>query len=696
MSEINYEFRKRMLKPHKEHLKEEGYERIAGACVSDEWEIVYPECAEEVLEYAARDMAEFLADSMEVYVRARKSKDISLELSAPSKRIVLALENEAYPVESDKPLAFRLISEKDSILVIGKTPRAIAQGVYYAEDRMRVHLGPVVEWEDQVHAPLFSPRMIHSGFGLDMFPDEHMRAIARNGITAILVFTKGVDKTPHGYLDFNNLILRASRYGLDVYAYSYMKSEVHPSEPGAAEYYEGTYGNLFKSCPGLKGVVLVGESVEFPSKDEHVCPYGWEYLRDHPEANPNHLPSPGWYPCFDYPEWIDLVKGIIRKHKQDADFVFWSYNWGYVNKEARLKLIRSLPTDISLLVTFEMFEKFEKPGNVTVSCVDYTLSFEGPGEYFRSEAEEAKKRGIPLYAMSNTGGLSWDIGVIPYEPCPDQWNRRNDNLIKAHNDWGLTGLMDSHHYGFWPSIVSELAKVAYWTPRRDYETALKELIQRDYGKQNTDTVREVFRNYSDAIRAYVSTNPDQYGPFRIGPAYPLLYKEEAILESPDYAMHSHNMICDTMYKYDLDKLHHLQYEIESLTNMEALLKKGSDAMEGVIANLSGRQKEEALDLYGVGRFMQYTARTAINTKMWYLLKLEFVRNGSCKKDIYQKMAQISDNEIENAKKTIPLVERDSRLGFEPSMEYMCDKAHLEWKIFHTRKAINAICQEANA
>lgn len=693
MSEINYAFRERMLKAHTRFLRDnDHWEKVAGTLITNDWEIVYPECDEEVLEYAARDLQEFLSVSMEVFVRAKRVRCMEEKCAQKKAKIFLCID----PLLPGNDLTHRIFSNDDEIRITGKTPRAVAQGVYFAEDRMRVHLGPVVEYMDEVRSPLFPTRMIHSGFGLDMFPDEHLRAIARNGITSILVFTKGVDKTPHGYLDFNNLIYRANRFGLDVYAYSYMKSEVHPSAPGAEAYYESTYGNLFKSCPGLKGVVLVGESVEFPSKDEHVCPYGWEYLKEHPEANPNHLPSPGWYPCSDYPEWIDLVKGIIRKHKKDADFVFWSYNWGYVNKEARLKLIRSLPTDISLLVTFEMFEKFEKSGNVTVSCVDYTLSFEGPGAYFRSEAEEAKKRGIPLYAMSNTGGLSWDIGVIPYEPCPDQWNRRNDNLVKAHDEWGLTGLMDSHHYGFWPSIISELAKIAYWTPRMDYETALRELIDRDYGEKNVETVREVFRNYSDAIRCYVSTNPDQYGPFRIGPAYPLLYKEEAILDSPEYAMHSHNMICDTMYKYDFDKLHYLQYEISSLSDMEALLKKGSDALVSVIDSLGGRQKEAALDLYGIGRFMQYTARTAVNTKMWYLLKLEFLKNGGNKKDIAEKMAGIAKNEIENAQKTIPLVERDSRLGFEPSMEYMCDKAHLEWKIFHTEKAINAIIEEVSA
>ena len=36
--------------------------------------------------------------------------------------------------------------------------------------------------------------------------------------------------------------------------------------------------------------------------------------------------------------------------------------------------------------------------------------------------------------------------------------------------------------------------------------------------------------------------------------------------------------------------------------------------------------------------------------------------------------------VKNAEDTIPLVEFDSRLGFEPSMEYMTDKAHIDWKL----------------
>ena len=39
-------------------------------------------------------------------------------------------------------------------------------------------------------------------------------------------------------------------------------------------------------------------------------------------------------------------------------------------------------------------------------------------------------------------------------------------------------------------------------------------------------------------------------------------------------------------------------------------------------------------------------------------------------------------EKENAIATIPIVEKDSRLGWEPSMDYIGDKKHIEWKLRH--------------
>ena len=39
-----------------------------------------------------------------------------------------------------------------------------------------------------------------------------------------------------------------------------------------------------------------------------------------------------------------------------------------------------------------------------------------------------------------------------------------------------------------------------------------------------------------------------------------------------------------------------------------------------------------------------------------------------------------DDEELNVRETIPLVEADSSLGWEPSMFYVADREHLEWKL----------------
>ena len=48
--------------------------------------------------------------------------------------------------------------------------------------------------------------------------------------------------------------------------------------------------------------------------------------------------------------------------------------------------------------------------------------------------------------------------------------------------------------------------------------------------------------------------------------------------------------------------------------------------------------------------------------------------------------RVVEEECENARRAIPAVEYDSRLGWEASMEYMCDREHLLWKIERTRDA----------
>ena len=682
MKELNYEFRQELSQVHKPNRRDYEKKLAQGQVAIDEsWTITLPKDCDIVLQNAAYDLKDYFSTSM----------DIKVELGHEAESKVIA-----YSIDETLPEnSYRFSVKEDKIELCGKDSRFAAQAGYFAEDLMNLEEAPFLEKQETVRTSLFNPRMVHSGVGLDMYPDSHISAIAHAGISSILVFVKGVDQTPYGYQDFNDLCRRAARLGVDVYAYSYIQSLVHPEDEGAEEFYEGTYGALFDSCPLFKGVIFVGESCEFPSKDPRTTGI-LRRLNKGPDGKPlvTGKPHPGFFPCYDYPVWLNLVKKVIRKRKPDADIVFWTYNWGSQAQDVRLELIDNLPLDITLQSTYEMFQNIEIDGVVN-RTTDYTLFFEGPGDYFKSEAKRAGERGIKMYSMTNTGGRTWDLGVIPYIPAPYQWMKRYEGMINAHYQDSLCGTMDSHHYGFYPSFISDLAKWAFHAPATDLDETLHKLAARDFDKKYADEVCRAYALFSEGIRNNISTNPDQYGPSRVGPSYPLILFDDAdfVFKSPDFAHFGKNKICFPTYDFypkitNQTLADKMEFEIKSYKKVAALYDEGAQILEGIIPNIPERKRANAIKIMNLGKFIANTAKTVVAIKEWKKRRdLLTDTHGAERNRLVDEMMQIAKEEIKNAQNTIPLVEFDSSLGYEASMEYMCDKEHLEIKIDLVKKVI---------
>jgi hypothetical protein len=166
-----------------------------------------------------------------------------------------------------------------------------------------------------------------------------------------------------------------------------------------------------------------------------------------------------------------------------------------------------------------------------------------------------------------------------------------------------------------------------------------------------------------------------------------------------------------MYPVDLDvKADQIDYEIEQNTKVESCLHQAADLLEEVLPGLTPTQKADGERMYALVRFMQHTTQTVLNVKQWHKLKwtlgyrpapaenskkpgfalCEEVFDTISKEErtqIIRKMQALAEAEMENARRTIPLVQLDSRLGFEPSMEYIGDEAHILWKLDTTKKAL---------
>ena len=683
--EQNYDFRRELLTVHEANIrKNDRKPKAEEFWFRDSARIRIAADASEVISVAAHDFCDYLSVSMGIPATVVNTGYGDVTVYLAEDFCVDLGEFAAYR-------GFRIETSACGIDIFAHDDRGAGQALFYLEDLMTFAHAPVVPYGKIEKRAMYTPQMVHSAYGMDEFPDEYLARIAHEGRDAILVFTKGANQANDFPLDFNDLIRRAARWGIDVYAYSKMKSKKHPDDEGAEAFYEETYGTLFRECPGLKGVTLVGESVGLPRSNHE----GIGKLME--DGIPTGLNTPGIFPCMDYVDYLRLLQKVIYKYKPDADIVFWSYNWGKAPTEDRVALINALPEGITLLATFEMGEILAREG-VLIRSADYSLSFEGPGFYFRTEAEAAKARGIRMYSMTNSGGRTWDFGCAPYEPMADSWIRRYDAMKRMHDEYDLCGIMECHHYGFYPSIISKLSKHLFMIPTPDAEEVLAAILSSEYGEENVKAVREALFDYSEALRHYTPTDADQYGAFRLGPTQPLHLLQILHIPFDEGASYGHsNWIAqyldihhkETLRKQTPQAIRH-PAEIRSLEKMLAHMEAGTAKLEAI-----QNPNEKLVRLAGLGHFLTNTVKTGLAAKKMYALRLKLLAESDPARygELLDEVKVLQLAEKENVLDTIPLVERDSALGFEPSMLYLTDRRHLEWKLRQIDFVINIEMRE---
>ena len=693
-----FDFAKRLLQVHKPNrLNSEKAATLTGTKITADWHITTAENAPKLIKNVAWDLNDYFAVSMNVTVPQTTAQG-----SAPN-TIWIALD-ETLPERS-----FRILVTDDSISIYGSNDRAAAQGCYALEDMCNLNEAPIVAPCDKTMQMRFSPRMINSGMpsGNDL-PDEHLRLMAHYGFDATMIGTRNILTDPEYCQKANEIIERAANWGLDIYSFISFKNTVHPDEPGAFEHYEGMHGKLVELCPNIKGLIVVGESCEFPSKDPRTTGKSWR------ESKEDDKPSPGWFPCDDYAQFVTMLRDVIHKHNPNVELVFWTYNWGYEREDLRLKLLRSMPENVTLMATFEMFENIEVLPGVVENTIDYTLWCIGPGVYFSTESATAREMGRRMYSMTNTGGNTWDIGGVPYLPSPQRWIERWNAVVDAQDNMQLDGIRESHSYGFWPSIMPELAKYAFMKPMPDLNDLLRKLVIRDFGEENVEQVLSAMNLFSEGMSHCVSTNPDQWGPARVGPVYPLVFQKPELMPAGPDGRGRPNYESDIIYKFNLDLIEKLRYETKEYESMARLFDAGCDILRSVIDGMEGQKAKDAQFMLGVAAFIGNTARTIQHVKRWHDLKgqlgiylntkaiwpggrkhmpdtVEAVKPLVPAEDpvpIVLEMIEIAHREIANAEATIPYVEADSRLGFNQEFEYTATAEQLRWKIEYTKRVIN--------
>lgn len=636
------------------------------------------------------DFADFLNVSLDVRASANPSAALTATVDA-----------------SLPPRAYEITVEPTGVRLRGSDKRALRQAYCRLEQRLGLRGGPFLACGTERRRPLFETRMTHSAWRVDRFPDGYLDRIVHAGFDSVMIFLKavGVTRAESGAdipgADFSqdtderpcegdvvaDVIRRAAAKGLDTWLYSYVRAPVHPNDPDADEKFEAAYGRIAKAYPDARGIVLVGESVIFPSRDPRTSKEGSKAK-----------PKPSCFPCCDYPDWLEGMKRAVHRHAPKMEIVFWSYNWGWVDEKLRLELLEKLPKDVVAMATFEMFEENYRRNGFRSRCDDYSLSFPLPGKYYLSEAQAAKDFGLKFYAMTCTSGLTWDLGTVPCDPFPQLWKIRFDAVAESARKHGLAGLMENHSMGWTPSFISELENEAFTEGGAPFDEMLNDIARRDFG--STDAAQAVTNvakavaaldGWSRAAQDMVPQVENQYGPLRIGPSYPFNFFGKRILkkEVPQTRGYSGVLFCDLNYNepfmYCCDSNgterpfdeREEQLQAELFEHMAWAFDCGVRVFESFDSAIqTPHQRRETERMARWGRYWACSMRTTANVKRGMIA----YRRGD-----REEVNRIAAAEYANAKEALELVRADSRLGFEPAAGYVGGPDQIEWKLRRMRE-----------
>ena len=679
MSEKNYDFRKRHWEYHKPGRRDPARKAKKNEIlITEEWKIGCAGEKDSIALIAVKDFQDYLFTSM----------GLSLPLTdAPGEKVIWV------EVNPKVKKGFVIEVGKNSVKVTAAEDKMTFRGTIHMEDIMNLEGAPVLELGKTVRKPLYESRIVHSGTGLDYYPDEELVGLLHAGYDCIDLFLEGIDRNHIGYCDFNDIITRAARYGISSVFHNYIRTYVHPDDPGAQEVFDSVYGEICRRYPGISCIGLGGESLEFPSRDPRTT--GKPYNQSVVDGIPDTRPSPGWFPCRDYPAYIQCIERAVHKCNPNIMVSFSTYNWGYAPLALRKSFLQNAPKHVLLSVCFEIFSQRKLEGLHT-PVMDYTISADEPGYYFTSECAEAHKHGIPITGNVNTAGIAWDFGCVPLVPAPQKILKRDRFLREAWKKWGVTRHYCTHHYGWWNSVAADLGKWTGWEGfEPDYDELLKKIAVRDYGKKAAPHILKAWKLFSEGMSHYVASNEDQYGPWRVGAAYPFIFQpnisrtmtsKEIKFPTAPHAHFGWKIVKTfyTPYENAEQTPGFLRYpaELRSLEKMLGFWNKALEEAKKAVECADPGKKDEAKRFEALGHFIRNSIVTVMNIKKWWQLNMAMQNCATAEEALayLDKIEALAYEEIENAKDTIPVVEFDSRLGWEPSMEYVCDKWHLEWKI----------------
>ncbi|MDD2600854.1 MAG: hypothetical protein PHO37_16800 [Kiritimatiellae bacterium] len=517
--------------------------------------------------------------------------------------------------------------------------------------------------------PLYDPEV-------PSYPDGLLQRLSDNGVNAVWLHTvlrtlaPPTEEFPEFGKDYQRrisglkvLVQRARKYDIDVYLYvneprampqeffdvagretlkGISRGGLHTmctSIPAVRQWISDSLAYVFQEVEGLGGVFTITASENLTSCASHRLTAGCERCKNR-----------------DYADIIAEVNTTIaegvRRGNPKARTVVW--DWGWDDKYAP-DIIAKLPETCWFMSVSEWSLPIER-GGVKSNVGEYSISSPGPGPRASKHWQLAKEHGLKTVAKVQAG-LTWEFCVIPYLPVMDLVAEHAHNL----SDSNVDGVMLSWSLGCYPSPNLRIFQ-AMKGKDESVDGVLDAMADSLYGRQGRALARQAWTAFSNGFREYPYHISSLYvGPQHMGPANPLY------LNATGYSATMVGIPYDSLNAWR--SIYPFEVWVQQLERVRHGFEQGcalyEKLAEAVDANLRAQVQREL----GTYRAATLHFESMINQARFIDARDKLAADDQSREKYIQTMRNSAKAELDVAKRMLPLVQSDSRIGYESSNHY---------------------------
>ncbi len=483
------------------------------------------------------------------------------------------------------------------------------------------------------------------------------------------------------------LVARAKRHGIDVYLYMNepraMPESFFVARPGREKMRgvrEGENGTLctsnpevrrwmsdalasvFAQVPGLGGVFTITASENLTSCASHGQQAQCERCRARPYAEVIAEVN------------ATIAEGVARGNPA-AKTIVW--DWGWRDAEAAA-IIARLPKTCWFMSVSEWSLPIER-GGVKSTVGEYSLSAVGPGPRATRHWALARAAGLKTVAKVQTSA-TWEFSAIPYLPVMDLVAEHGHNLSSA----GVSGLMLSWSLGGYPSPNLEVFQ-AFTEKGQDAGTVLDRVAEQRYGRAAAPLVRQAWTAFSDGFREYPYHVGTLYqGPQHMGPANPLYLKPTG------YKATMVGLPYDDLQAWR--SVYPAEVWIGQMEKVRAGFERGCALYDRLIAQTPAAGQRELRREAGLFRAAALHFAACADQARFVTARDRWLAAADDRERAARRaeMRESARAELATAKRLLPLVKADARIGYESSNQYFYIPQDLVEKILGCRQILASL------